>query len=79
MNPFAKAQKAHQDELQKLREDNETLKKRNQILEEKGHVADITLQVQEKLKQPSPSKEVEGQLKHSETSYVLYRLQLYNN
>ncbi|KAI8794883.1 mitotic spindle assembly checkpoint protein MAD1 [Biomphalaria glabrata] len=70
MNPFAKAQKAHQDELQKLREDNETLKKRNQILEEKGHVADITLQVQEKLKQPSPSKEVEeikAQLKREET------------
>lgn len=61
LNPSALAQKARQEELEKLKEENERLRKRNQILEEHGgRVEDLTLQVQEKLQHPCPSKEVEG-------------------
>uniref|UniRef100_A0A0B7A767 Spindle assembly checkpoint component MAD1 n=1 Tax=Arion vulgaris TaxID=1028688 RepID=A0A0B7A767_9EUPU len=60
LNPCALAQKARCEELQKLKEENERLTKRNQILEEHGgNVEDLTVQVQEKLLHPSPSKEVE--------------------
>ncbi|CAL1543386.1 unnamed protein product [Lymnaea stagnalis] len=70
MNPCAIAQKARQLELEKFKEENEKLRKRNQILEEEGNVENITLQVQEKLQHPSPSKELEelkAQLKREET------------
>ncbi|BFZ17481.1 hypothetical protein BsWGS_20520 [Bradybaena similaris] len=60
MNPCAVAYQARAQQLEKLKEENDNLRKRNQILEEHGgQVQDLTLQVQEKLQQPSPSKEVE--------------------
>lgn len=60
-NPHALAQKAREEELEKLKEDNEKLKKRNQILEENGGMVEgITMQVEENLQQSSPSKEIES-------------------
>ncbi|GFO28634.1 mitotic spindle assembly checkpoint protein mad1-like [Plakobranchus ocellatus] len=59
-NPHSLSQKARQEELDRLREDNKKLKKRNQILEENGGVVEgITMQVDEKIQCLSPSKEVE--------------------
>lgn len=60
MNPSAVATNARQEEMTKIKEENDKLRKRNQILEEQGKVEDITLQVQEKLQHPSPSKEIKG-------------------
>ncbi|XP_059177877.1 mitotic spindle assembly checkpoint protein MAD1-like [Physella acuta] len=58
LNPSAVASNARQEEMTKIKEENDKLRKRNQILEEQGKVEDITLQVQEKLQHPSPSKEI---------------------
>lgn len=61
MNPFAIAAKQRAAELQKLQEENETLKQRLKILEESGGQAeDVTEQVQKRLQEPSSSKEVDG-------------------
>ena len=62
MNPAAVAQRLREESMEALRTEVETLKKRNQILEEQGggHVNDLTVQVEEKMAQPSPSKELEG-------------------
>lgn len=60
MNPFAIAAKQRAAELQKLQEENETLKQRLKILEESGGQAeDVTEQVQKRLQEPSSSKEVD--------------------
>jgi len=59
-NPAAVAQERREVELETLRKEVETLRKRAQLLEENGGAAqDLTMQVEEKLLQPSPSKELE--------------------
>lgn len=61
MNPVAMAAKQRAAELQRLREENETLKERIRVLEESGGQAmDVTEQVQKRLQEPSSSKEVDG-------------------
>lgn len=60
MNPVAMAAKQRAAELQRLREENETLKERIRVLEESGGQAmDVTEQVQKRLSEPSCSKEVD--------------------
>lgn len=61
MNPHAIAQKQKAEELKQLKEENEKLKTRLQLLEESGgRVADLTLTVDKKLQEPCSSKEVDG-------------------
>lgn len=69
MNPAALAQKKRAEELIKLREENERLKKRVEVLEEsKGQAQDVTFQVEQKMSEaPCPSKEVEEMKKMLET------------
>lgn len=60
MNPHAIAQKQKAEELKQLKEENEKLKTRLQLLEESGgKVADLTLTVDKKLQEPCSSKEVD--------------------
>ena len=68
MNPAAKAQKLRSEELKKLQEENEKLKKRISVLEESGGTAvDVTARVDEKMEgETKPSKELEGE--HENTS-----------
>lgn len=69
MNPAALAQKKRAEELIKLREENERLKKRVEVLEEsKGQAQDVTFQVEQKMSEaPCPSKKVEEMKKMLET------------
>lgn len=61
MNPVALAQQKRAQELQVLQKENEMLKQRVVVLEEaEGKVEDLTVQVEQRLQQPSTSKEVEG-------------------
>lgn len=69
MNPAALAQKKRAEELIKLSEENERLKKRVEVLEEsKGQAQDVTFQVEQKMSEaPCPSKKVEEMKKMLET------------
>ncbi|XP_061174912.1 mitotic spindle assembly checkpoint protein MAD1-like [Saccostrea echinata] len=68
MNPAALAQQKRADELKNLKEENERLKKRLEVLEEsKGQAQDVTLQVEQKMSEPSSSREVEEMKKMLET------------
>ena len=61
MNPAELAQKRRALELSKLKEENEKLKQRLKMLEESGgHVDDLTVKVEQKMLQPSSSKQVTG-------------------
>ena len=61
MNPAELAQKRRALELSKLKEENEKLKERLKMLEESGGlVDDLTVKVEQKMLQPSSSKQVTG-------------------
>ena len=61
MNPAELAQKRRALELSKLKEENEKLKQRLKMLEESGgHVDDLAVKVEQKMLQPSSSKQVTG-------------------
>lgn len=61
-NPAAVAQQKRETEVKRLQEENDRLKKRNEILEENGGaVTDLTIQVEGRLEVPSPSKQLEGE------------------
>nr|XP_022316600.1 mitotic spindle assembly checkpoint protein MAD1-like [Crassostrea virginica] len=69
MNPAAIAQKKRAEELTALKEENERLRKRVEVLEEsKGQAQDVTLLVDQKMSESSnPSKQVEDMKKMLET------------
>jgi len=59
MNPSAKAQQKREQELEHAQTEAERLKKRLDILEENGGaVQDLTMQVDQRMEVPSPSKEI---------------------
>ncbi len=61
MNPVAIATQARAEELSTLRSENERLKQRVSLLETGGaDIADLTVQVESRLKEPGSSKELEG-------------------
>lgn len=69
MNPASIAQKKRAEELTALKEENERLRKRVEVLEEsKGQAQDVTLLVDQKMSESSnPSKQVEDMKKMLET------------
>jgi hypothetical protein len=61
MNPAAVAEKQRQQELSRLKEDNERLAARVQLLEKAGSpVEDLTMQVDKQLETVPESKAIEG-------------------
>ena len=63
MNPASMARQERAGELNKLREECETLRQRVKVLEESGpDVDDVTMQVSKKLKEGGSSQEVEGKV-----------------
>ena len=61
MNPSAKAQEQRQQEVVHLKEENERLMARVQLLEQAGGpVEDLTLQVNKQLESVPESKAIEG-------------------
>lgn len=61
MNPSAKAQEQRQQEVEHLKEENERLMARVQLLEQAGGpVEDLTLQVNKQLESVPESKAIEG-------------------
>lgn len=71
MNPVAVAQAKKKEIIAELTEENEKLKHRLKLLEEsEGKVEDLTIQVKQKMEEPSSSKELDGlkeQLSREET------------
>ena len=66
MNPSAKAQQKREQELEHAQTEAERLKKRLDILEENGGaVQDLTMQVDQRMEVPSPSKEIKGKLRYN--------------
>ena len=71
MNPVAMAQQQRKEELNRLREENERLKERLKLVEESGgKVEDLTMQVEQKLQEPSTSKEIDGEHVQSFQMYL---------
>lgn len=63
MNPSAIAKQHRAEEMEKLRSENDQLRTRVRLLEENsGNMQDLTIQVQEKVKDQPSSKELEGNL-----------------
>lgn len=56
------ATEQRKEEITKLREENDRLKQRIKLLEEnEGRIEDLTVAVEQKLKEPGSSKDIEGQ------------------
>jgi len=61
MNPHDTATDRQREELTKVKEENERLRQRINILEENdGRIEDLTVAVEQKLKEPGSSKDIEG-------------------
>lgn len=61
MNPADMGTADRQAEITKLKEENDRLKQRIQLLEEnEGKIEDLTVAVEQKLKEPGSSKDIEG-------------------
>lgn len=62
MNPVDMATEQRKEEITRLREENDRLKQRIKLLEEnEGRIEDLTVAVEQKLKEPGSSKDIEGQ------------------
>ena len=62
MNPAACAQRQRAEQVERLSEDKKRLEERVRVLEAAGGpVEDMTLQVEERLQQPSCSQHVDGE------------------
>lgn len=60
MNPIDMAVEQRREEVTKLKEENERLKQRIKLLEEnEGRIEDLTVAVEQKLKEPGSSKDIE--------------------
>ena len=61
MNPVDQALEKRKEEVSMLKAENERLKQRVAILEEnEGQIEDLTVAVEQKLKEPGSSKDIEG-------------------
>ena len=61
MNPVDMASSHRKEEMKLLKEENERLKQRVRLLEEnEGKIEDLTVAVEQKLKEPGSSKDIEG-------------------
>jgi hypothetical protein len=73
MNPVDQAIELRKEEVSKLKAENERLKQRIAILEEnEGRIEDLTVAVEQKLKEPGSSKDIEGKnIKNSRKSIII--------
>ena len=63
MNPAEVAATHREHELNSLKEENERLKQRVKLLEEnEGKIEDLTVVVEQKLREPGSSKDIEGKI-----------------
>lgn len=67
------ATERQREELSKLQKENERLRQRIALLEEnEGKIEDLTVAVEQKLKEPGSSKDIEGWLLYGHT-YLAFR------